>query len=160
MEIELIRHDMRELTLDRAFDGAYCFGNSFGYLDHAGTVEFLCGLGAALRPGARFVLDTGMAAESILPELEQNPWWQVDDILLAVENLYVPAESRLDTRYTFVQDGKTETREAHHWVFTVAEIGRMLTAAGLSVRSLHASTDGEPYQAGAERLLLTAKKPE
>ena len=29
------------------FDGAFCFGNSFGYLDHAGVGAFLSSLAGA-----------------------------------------------------------------------------------------------------------------
>src|SRR5580700_1533095 len=32
--------DMRAIP-HGAFDGAFCFGNSFGYMDHAGTVAFI-----------------------------------------------------------------------------------------------------------------------
>src|SRR6202043_313652 len=62
--------DMRELELEAsAFDGAFCFGNSFGYLDHSGVESFLSALAVALKPGAKLVIETGMTAESILPTI-------------------------------------------------------------------------------------------
>ncbi len=51
------------------FDGAYCFGNSFNYLTWEETRQFLAAMARSLKPGARFVVDTGMAAESLLPSL-------------------------------------------------------------------------------------------
>ncbi len=52
------------------FDGAWCMGNSFGYLDPAGTARFLDGVAAVLADGARFVVDAATVAEILLPQLE------------------------------------------------------------------------------------------
>src|SRR5574340_332418 len=41
------RGDMRRLPRPGEFDGAYCFGNSFGYLDHQGNREFLAAVSGA-----------------------------------------------------------------------------------------------------------------
>ena len=95
--------DMRALDLEpAAFDGAFCFGNSFGYLDHAGVAAFLSALAGALKPGAKLVIETGMCAESILPTLVQKRWHRLDDLLILSENRYDPWESRLNIDYTFV----------------------------------------------------------
>jgi SAM-dependent methyltransferase len=56
--------DMRALGTALAgqppFDGAWCMGNSFGYLNAHDTTAFVGDLAAALRPGGRFVLDAAM----------------------------------------------------------------------------------------------------
>ena len=65
LEVELAFGDMRSLATKGDFDGAYCFGNSFGYLDRGGAREFLAGIKRSLKPGCRFALETGMAAESL-----------------------------------------------------------------------------------------------
>ena len=53
-----------------SFDGAYCMGNSFGYLDAPDTARFLAGVAALLVDGGRFVVDAATAAECLLPHLE------------------------------------------------------------------------------------------
>src|SRR5262249_31607601 len=85
--------DMRDLPWHAEFDGAFCFGNSFGYLEPAATRDFLRAASAALKPGARFALDYGLAAECILPRLREREWCQVGDILFLEENRYHPNES-------------------------------------------------------------------
>lgn len=155
--------DMRMLELEAsAFDGAFCFGNSFGYLDHAGAAAFLGALGTALKPGARLAIDTGVAAESILPTLVQKRWHRLGDLTILSENRYDARNSRLDIDYTFVRDGpiatKFETRPASSYVFTVAEIGRMLEAAGFEVATLNGGTAGEPYELGSPRLIIIATR--
>jgi len=59
--------DMRQLGAVGDFDGAFCFGNSFGYLDDQGNADFLKAVAGALKPGGRFLLDYPAAAEALLP---------------------------------------------------------------------------------------------
>src|SRR6185437_15815413 len=119
--------DMRALELEAsAFDGAFCFGNSFGYLDHAGVKSFLSALAGALKPGARLIIETGMTAESILPAMVQKRWHRFGDLIILSENRYDPWESCLHIDYTFVRGSAIETRPTVHYVFTSAELRSML----------------------------------
>jgi SAM-dependent methyltransferase len=154
--IQWILGDMRELDFVAQFDGAYCFGNSFGYLDHEEARQFLTGIARALKPGARFALETGMAAESILPSLEQKHWYRVGDILMLSQNQYHPAESRLDIEYTFLRGSEAATRPSTSYVFTVAELCRMHNQAGLQTVELLSSVSGEPYRLGSQRLIIVS----
>jgi len=150
--------DMCELPWLAEFDGAYCFGNSFGYLDHDGAQRFLSAVARALKPGARFVVETGMAAESILPTLLKKRWHRSGDIFVLSENHYHPAEGRLDIQYTFIQRGDIDTRPTASYVFTVAEICRMQADAGLQIVELLGSVSGEPYRIGSPNLILVSVK--
>jgi len=156
--VEWLLAEMRDLPGGADFDGAYCFGNSFGYLDHAGTCDFLAALSGCLRPGARFVLDTGVAAESLLPNLEEELAMEVGDIQFSVEDHSRALARRLDTEYVFVRDGKTETRSGTHHVFTVAEIRWLLEKVGLRVHECHGGLNREPFELGCRRLLVIAEK--
>jgi SAM-dependent methyltransferase len=150
--------DMCELPWVSEFDGAYCFGNSFGYLDRANANRFLHGIARALKPGARFAIDTGMAAESILPGLLRTRWFKLGDIFMLSQNQYNPAEGRLDIEYTFIHGGEVETRPTCSYVFTVAELCRMHADAGLETVELLGSIAGEPFQLGSQRLILVSQK--
>lgn len=151
--------DMRSPDLAAEFfDGAYCFGNSLPYLDCAGLVAFLAALGGAIRPGGRLVIDTGCAAESILPAILKQRWHRLDDIIVLSQTRYVAEESRLDIDYTFIQGGVIETRPSSSYIFTVAELTRLLADAGFAVLSLAGGFAGEPYELGSPRLVLTAQR--
>ena len=150
--------DMRELPGSGDFDAAYCFGNSFGYFDHAGTRRLLAGFAGALRPGGRLALDTAMAAESILPNLESQLWMKVGDVMMFVANEYDVATGRLETEYSFLQDGRMETGLTSHAVYTVSELGRLLDEAGLDVVDHWSSIEFEPYTVGNPRLILIAQR--
>lgn len=148
--------DMCELPWTQEFDGAYCFGNSFGYLDRTAVRRFLAAVAATLKQGARFIVDTGMAAESILPTLLNKRWHRIGDIFVLSENCYHPAEGRLDIDYTFLRDGVAETRPSSSFVFTVAELCNLHREAGLEPVQLLSSIEGAPFTLGSPRLILVS----
>jgi SAM-dependent methyltransferase len=149
--------DMRRLPWRAEFDGAFCFGNSFGYLDSESARDFLIAVARTLKPGSRFAIETGMAAESILPGLLKTRWFKAGDIYMLSENQYHPREGRLDIQYTFIHDGQVETRPSSSYVLTVNEICRMHAEAGLQPVELLGSIDGEAYQLGSPRLIIISE---
>jgi SAM-dependent methyltransferase len=157
-DAEWILGDMCDLPWSNRFDGAYCFGNSFGYLDRQAAGIFLAGIGRCLKPGGRFAIATGMAAESILPTLLQKRWHRTGDILTLSEARYDCAEGRLDIDYTFIRNGEVETRPSASYVFTVAEMRRMHADAGLETVELREWGDTGPYRLGSPGLMMVSQK--
>jgi SAM-dependent methyltransferase len=160
--LDFLVGDMRSLPERPPFDGAYCMGNSFGYFPRAESQRFVTAVARALRPGARFVIDTESVAESILLDLNRRTWLRVDDeltVLLASD--YDPAESRLDATHTTLRrDRVVDRRTSHHYVLTSGELVSMLQAAGMRTVALLGDLDGAPFELGSERLLLIAERNE
>jgi SAM-dependent methyltransferase len=157
-EVEWRRAEMRDLAGAGPFDAAYCLGNSFGYLHPDASREFLRAVARSLAPGGRFVMDTGMAAESILPSLQEREWMRVGEILFLEENRYLLEEGCVETAYTFVRGGAAETRTGWQWVHTIRELRAMLAEAGLAVVEMLGSIQGEPFERGGRYLLLVGEK--
>jgi SAM-dependent methyltransferase len=152
------QREMCDLPWQGEFDGAFCFGNSFGYLDDAGNARFLKAVARTLKPKARFVLDTGVVAESLLPAFQERRWLQVGDILYLSRGRYDHVRARLDTDYTFIRDGNVDTRPASTRVYGYRELHRMFEEAGLEGCEGYGSLDQEPFRLGSPRLLLVATK--
>jgi SAM-dependent methyltransferase len=151
--------DMLDLPRESEFDGAYCFGNSFGYLDRDGLRQFLPAVARALRPGARFIIETGMTAESILRiDHPGQRWFRAGDIFMLNERRYDAAAGRLDIDYTFLHNGKVETRPTSSFTFTASEIIRLHADAGLKLVEMLASVQGEAYKLGSPRLILVTER--
>jgi 2-polyprenyl-3-methyl-5-hydroxy-6-metoxy-1,4-benzoquinol methylase len=127
------QRDMRDLPWRGQFDGAFCLGNSFGYLDDAGNVAFLQAVAAALKPGARFVLETPMVLENMLEHVKDRAWWKVGNIYLLVSNRYDQAQQRLEIEYTFVSNGRIDVRSGSHRAYTYRELVQLIEAAGFAV---------------------------
>lgn len=151
--------DMRDLPWKEQFDGGFCLGNSFCYLaPESDAPQFLKGIFRSLRSGARFVVETGMVAESILPSLQKGRWHRLGDLYMLSENRYEVRDSRLDIEYTFIQNGKAETRPSSSYVITVGELCRLHAYAGLQPLELFGSFSKDPYQLGSPRLILVSEK--
>jgi 2-polyprenyl-3-methyl-5-hydroxy-6-metoxy-1,4-benzoquinol methylase len=144
------RRDMRDLPWPARFDGAFCVGNSFGYLDDMGNAAFLRAVRAALKPGAKFVLETPMVLENLLGQLRHRAWWKAGDIYLLVENRYDHAAGRLDIEYTFLTNGRAEVRRGTHRAYAYRELVDLMSASGFAVEV------GEPWTREADSVSFIA----
>ena len=156
--IEWIQTDMRRLPWTSHFDAAYTWGNSFAYFDSQQCRLFLAAIARVLRPGARYVLETGVAAESIFRTLQTERRSEFDGILFESRARYDPLDSRLDITYTLTRGDRREEKTVHQWVHTTAEIVRMLREAGLEPLEAHGGVDGSAFQIGSPHLILTAAR--
>jgi SAM-dependent methyltransferase len=150
--VEWICGDMRSLKRRHEFDGAFCWGNSFGYLEHDDTRAFLKSLCNALKPKARFVLQAG-AAELVLPRFREREWAQVGDILFLEHNEYSVESSCVETTFTFIQNGKVDTRPGRQFLYTTAEIRRLLVEAGFKPTAFYGNMKSEPFKIGSADML-------
>jgi len=155
--VDFVLGDMRQIAGAHIYDGAYCFGNSFAFLGHEATEDFLGVVTRALKPGARFIVHTGMAAESVLPDFEEQSCHELGDLSITIKERYVAAESCIDSEYIFERDGQKETRVAREWIYTVAEMRRMLMRAGFLVLDLYGSLKCEPYKLGSRELFIVSE---
>jgi SAM-dependent methyltransferase len=158
VQVDLHEREMRNLPWRETFDGAFCWGNSFAYLDDTGNLDFLSCLSKALKPGSRFVLELGSVAESILPNYQERRWYQVGDIYFLVQNRHNLQESCLESELVFVRDGKTERRAHRQRIYTYRELSKLLQDAGFVDIKGYAGLRGEPFRLGCQPLIMTAVK--
>ena len=143
---------MRDLPWGARFDGAFCVGNSFGYLDDDGNAAFLRAVASALKPGAPFVLETPMVLESLLRTIKDRFWVKAGDVHLLVSNRYDHIRGRLDIEYTFVSDGRLESRSGTHRAYTYRQLIELFQAAGFGAAPV------EPWTVDSHKLLLVARR--
>ncbi len=160
LNIHWIEADMRNIPAHPLFDAAFCFGNSFGYMPYEQSIDLLNAVNACLKPGSLFILETGLAAESLLPALPNKRWYKVGDIFQLSELEYDASQSQLTTHYTFIRGATVETGTARYSVYTVAEFRRLFTMCGFTITDLFCSTKREPYRLGKAPLIIVASKRE
>jgi len=158
LKIDWHNRDMRDLPWTTEFDGSFCFGNSFGYLDDVGNANFLKAVARALKPGARFVLDAPAIAECLLPAFEDRRWFEIGGITFLSNSRYDHEQGRTFTEYSFIRDGKVDKRPASQRIYTYNELVRLLGDAGFDTISSYASLSEEPFKLGSQRLITVAKK--
>ena len=158
IEADFLVGDMRSAPPGAPYDGAYCFGNSFGYLSHEDTKSFVRNVFHAIRPGGRWAIDTGCAAESLLPHLGPDRRLEAGGISYSVRNSYDAEGGRLLQSCILEKGAEQQTAEISYGIHTVAELRRMLAGEGFRVVSASGSLDGRPFQLGDRRLLLVAER--
>lgn len=156
--IELRQEDMACYEAGERFDAVLCLGNSFGYLEHRATLRYLELASAALVPGGRLLMEIGTVAESLLPHYEQTFSIDAGPMRLDIANEYDVVRGGLRTQFTFAEGESVTVQQGWQSVYTCAEIGRMLEAAGLRVVARHGSPDDKPYELGDRGLHLVAER--
>lgn len=150
--------DMRDLPWTGDFDAAFCFGNSFGYLEDAGDQAFLEAVARALAPGGRLAIDYGQSVESVLPRWEPRLEAEMGGFHFLEDNRYDFLAGRVESRYVFSRGGETEEKLASQRAYSVSELARNLEAAGFEVRDFFGSAREDPFALGAQSLLIVAQK--
>jgi len=156
LDIVWEQRPMQELSWQNEFDAAICLGNSLNGLDDAELAAFFQTVARALKPGARFAVDYGTIAESMLPNLKERFWMPIEDILFLVENRYDYVQGRLNIDFTMIRDGRVEKKSGFQQVYLYREFCRMLAAAGFGEFQAYSFGTQEPYRLGSHGLLLIA----
>lgn len=159
LSITFRQANMRDIGAQNEYDGAFCFGNSFGYADDESNATFLAAVWRSLKPGARFILDYPSVLELRLPNFQERPWMQIGDIYFLEDERYDYTQGRTETEYTFIREGKVVKRRGSHRNYTFREIVGLLSAAGFVGIEAIGSLDEAPFMLGSPGLYLVALKP-
>jgi len=158
LSVQVIQGDILTTRIEPAFDGAYCLGNGFGYVDYEGMNAFVKNVADALKPTARFVVHSGLVAESILPNFPKTGQYELGDLLMDISNSYVIDGGYMATELTYTKAGRSEKHYFKHYVYTLAEIKRLLARYGLQTIAVYNSTEKGAYQLGDQQIYLVAEK--
>lgn len=158
VQVDFQERDMRDLPWAGEFDGAFCFGNSFGYLDDAADADFLSAVSQTLKPGRRFVIDAPAVAECILPTFQPSRSIELAGIAVSIEHRYDHEQGRMFNDFTFTRDGVEDRRPSSQRIYTYHELTELLRDAGLETVAAYSSLAEEPFKLGAHRLLLISER--
>lgn len=161
LTIKTIEANILDMQLDEKFSGAICLGNSFGYFDFDKMNVFIQKVSASLVSGARFIINSGMIAESILPNFlnyAKNKTYTVENITMDVTNTYYPEDSYMTSELLYTKEGNTESHAYKHYVFTLGEIKRLLKHHGFSIIAAYSSVEKAVYNIGDQQVYIVAQK--
>lgn len=158
LSIQVIEADILSVQITDSFDGAFCLGNSFGYFNYPGMEIFGQKVAASLKPGAKWIINTGVIAEAFLTKFIKEKKYELPDLIMEISNDYDEWNSCLLTTLTYTKNNKQEIHRFKHYVYTIAEIIRMLNKFRLKTIALYSSTDKKTFELGADQLYLVAEK--
>jgi cyclopropane fatty-acyl-phospholipid synthase-like methyltransferase len=161
LNIKAIQADILTVQINEKFSGAVCLGNSFGYFNFDRMKLFVEKVSSCLEPGAKFIINSGMIAESILPNLlnySKNNSYIVGNITMDVTNVYNVEDSFMRSNLIYTKEGKIEEHSFKHYVFTLGEVKRLLQSYGLTTIAVYSSTSKEEYILGSQQVYIVSKK--
>ena len=155
-----IQADLVQVSPGREkYDGAVCLGNCFGYFDERGMDAFIGNVSMSLKKGAKWVIQTGMLAECIFPNWQDRDIYEVDGVLMEVENAYDPYAGRVEILTTFMRENQEpEARAFQHYVYTMKEVNFMMAMANLQIIGVYSNFQGDEFALGDEQVYIVVEK--
>ena len=161
LNIKVIQADILAIQLNENFSGAVCLGNSFGYFNIDKMKLFVEKVSSSLKTGSKFIINSGMIAESILPNFmtySKNKTYTVGNITMDVTNIYNIEDSYMISKLLYTKEGKKEEHSFKHYVFSLGEVKRLLKLYGFSIIATYSSTSKVEYNLGDQQVYIVAKK--
>lgn len=158
LSIQVIQGNILTSELAGSFDGAYCLGNSFGYFDYEGMKVFVKKVAACLKPGSRFIINSGMVAESILQKIPPEKTYDLGDLTMQVNNEYDVSDSYMISHLKYTKSNQSEVHSFKHYVYSNGEIKRLLELFRLIIIAMYSAVDKTPYKLGDAQIYIIAEK--
>lgn len=158
LPVNVMHANSLSVQLNSMYDGAFCLGNCFGYFGHEGMLAFIQKVAAALKTGARWIIHSGLMAESFLTKFIKAKTHELPGLTMHINNDYDEWNSCLLTTLTYTKAGKEEVHRFKHHVYTIAEVIRLLNSYHLKTIALYSSSDKETFYLGDAQVYLVAEK--
>ena len=124
------------------------------------TLDHLRACRRALRKGGQLLLDTGTAAEAVLPGLREELDYDPGEVRMLAREVYDAPRSRIVTEMEFTAPGR-ERREAQSCTTSmlIAELVQMLEQSGFAVEDLLGDpvAGDQRFELGSGRLMIVAR---
>ena len=158
--VRWVHSDMRQIPFENEFDACVNWFTAFGYLEtDEEDQKALNAIQRALKPGGTFLLDTINHAW-LMRNFAPRGWMPTPENGILLEERHFDSLTGCNlVKVTFVsQDGERKTSEIKTRVYTLVELSKMLSAAGLSVVDAWGDIDGSPYSLNSHRMIVLARK--
>jgi SAM-dependent methyltransferase len=160
LTVEFVQEDMRHFHRPAAFALALNLFSSFGYFeDGAENLQVLRHLHASLKPGGQVLLE--MAGKEQLARTFQPRIWhrhaERDEYLLE-ERVVQEGWSWIENHWIWIRGPEQKVFTFRLWLYSGADLTRLLFEAGFSGVQLYGSLAGTPYDPTAQRLVAVATK--
>jgi len=160
VNVDFVHGDMRDMTFDSEFDGAYCFFSTYGYFDDETNRRVAAGICRSLRPGGRLVLEL-LNRDCLIGDLPTRVWWQGHGCVVLEEVDFNYFTSRLEVqRQIILEDGRQLVQDISIRLYSLHEIGKILHHAGFRVLEVSGSFElrNRFYGTESRQLLIVAEK--
>lgn len=155
LNVRFRQGDMRSYRAREPYDAVICMWGSLGYFEDADNLRFLRNCFANLKPGGGLIVDTPVLDTFLAGMLLSPIWREVDDLYILERKSWNALQCRMETSWTFIKDGHTETRESSLRIYTLQELLMLLHNIGFTDIRPYGSPNMDEFGMG-RRLYLAA----
>lgn len=159
LNVHAISEDILKVKLEPGYKAAICMGNSFAFFNAEDALVLLKKISNALSPGGVFIINSWMIAEIAIKFFKQYDWHYSGPYKCILENNYLFNPSRIETDQTIIgPTGQIETVKGVDYIFTINELDRMFSEAGLIISGLYSTPRKKKFTLGDGRIYIVAEK--
>ena len=154
-----IKVDIASYQSKEQFDLAICMGNSLNFFSEAEVKKILENIAAQLKPEGHILINSWSIAEIAILQFKDRTWSQVGDIKLISDSKYLFHPTRIETQsLILLPNGKTESKTAIDYVFSIAELNEILRSSGLGMEDVYSIPGKKTFSLGEPRAYIVARK--
>jgi len=159
LPINAIKSGVLEYKTDDKFDLVLCMGNSLNFFNPDDTSLILSKIFSYLKSNGHLLINTWSLAEIAIKQFKDKQWSQVGDMKYVVGSKYLFHPTRIESEHLIITpDGKTETKTAIDYIFSVAEMESILNKAGLTLKEIYSIPGRKKFTLGEPRAYIVAGK--
>jgi len=154
-----VREDMRTFVRPEAFDACLSLFTSFGYFGDEENQRVLVNVARSLKEGGALLLDLRNAQKGLSGDEDMEKTVTVPSGELSMRVRFDRDTRRARAEHTLLRsDGIRISSAFDVRIYSEGELTSMLCSAGMRVAAVHGSLDGAPFTAGAERMVVIARR--
>lgn len=162
LNVHFMKGDIRQIRYKAEFDAVINLFSSFGHFpDERDDIKTLESVRKALKPGGKLIMDL-VNKEWLMRHFDPKFWDRRDNdrgaVVLDQISFNFETGRLLDNRTIVRKDGHRSSSSTSFRVYTLTEIKRLVTQAGLVYRQCWGGFDGSAYGMDSTRMIIMAIK--
>lgn len=159
LPVNSIRSDVIEFETSEIFDLVICMGNNLNFFNAKDSLQIMKKVSGLLKSGGRFLINSWSLAEIVIKNFKEKGWSMVGDLKFLTDSKFYFHPTRIETQSTIIApDGKTETKTAIDYIFSINEMETMLNEAGFVIKEMFSIPGKKKFTLGEPRIYIVAEK--
>jgi 2-polyprenyl-3-methyl-5-hydroxy-6-metoxy-1,4-benzoquinol methylase len=159
LTINAVKSGVIEYKTDDKFDLVLCMGNSLNFFNADDTALVLSKISSFLKSRGHLLINTWSLAEIAIKQFKDKSWSYIGEMKFLTDSKFLFHPTRITTEHLIIApDGKTETKSAVDYIFSIAEMETMLNKAGLAMKEVYSIPGKKKFTVGEPRAYIIAEK--
>lgn len=159
LPLQAIRADVISFSSDKSFDLVICMGNSLNFFNATDVLRLLKMIAFSLKSGGKLLINTWSLAEIVIKHFKEKASSNIGDMKFLTNSKFLFRPTRIETESVFIAtNGKTETKKAIDYIFSINEIENLLTNANLVLTEVYSIPGRKNFSIGEPRAYIVAEK--